>query len=255
MIMEDYSRMHRYYDKASGLLAIGIFAVSSLLFYLTGLLWRHQSIRVFIPASIFSIAIVLMAMAFCKEEIRSVGISLRGVWKSALLGLTTGAAFFFSMRLILQASVFERAYGGAEISRFMTNDRFFHVAETPFLSWFPQAFVFVLVTVIHQEILMRGYVQTRLNGLIKSELATTAITGFMFVVFFMPLHTVIIGESFSWVFGASIPIQMIWMFCLHCWLHFLYRTYNNLAGPIIFHIFFTFHSNAALAHSFYMGIG
>jgi len=251
--MEDYSRMHRYYNKVDGMLAVGVYAASMLLFYVAGLIVRHQGTRLFVPASIVSLVVVLIALIIRKEGPRTVGISIKNILKSAFLGLATGAAFFFAMRIVIGASLFERAYGGAEISRFLGGDRFFHVPETPFWEWFPLVFLFVFVTAVHQEILMRGYVQTRLNGLIKSEFAATIITGFLFVIFFMPLHTILVGESLSWVFLSSIPLRMMWMFALHCWLYLLYRTYNNLAAPIIFHIFFSFHSNAALVHSSIMG--
>jgi len=251
--MEDYSRMHRYYNKVDGIFAVGVYAVSMLIFYVAAMIMQHQGTRLFVHASILSVIVVIIALVIRKEGPCTVGISLKGIWKSALLGLVTGAAFFFAMRIVLGASLFERAYGGVEIRRFLSIDRFFHVPETPFWEWFPMVFLFIIITVVQQEILMRGYVQTRLNGLIKSEFFTTIVTGFLFVIFFMPMHTFLAGESLTWVFLSSIPLKMLWMFALHCWLYLLYRTYNNLAGPIIFHIFFSFHSNAALGHSMLMG--
>ena len=255
MIMEDYSRMNHYYTKRDGLLALGVFIVSSLLFLAAGFILRSTGMRLFIHASIVSVTLVLIVILIRKDEVRSIGISFKNMWKSALCGLLTGAAFFFSMRLVMGASLFERAYGGVDISNRLGGNRFHHVLETPLLEWLPMAFVFLLITVVHQEILMRGYVQTRLYGLFKSEWAAVIITGFLFVVFFMPLNTILFGENISWIFLESIPTRMLWMFSLHCWLYLLYRLYNNWAGPVIFHIFFSFHSNITLVHSYVFGIG
>jgi hypothetical protein len=175
------------------------------------------------------------------------------MWKSVLLGLGTGAAYFFAMRVVLTASLFERVYGGITVIRFMGRDRFAHLEETPFIEWFPLVLLFIVITVVHQEILMRGYIQTRLNGLFKSEIVATVLTGFLFIIFYMPLHGILLEEGFRWIFMTSIPLRMAWMFALHCWLYFLYRLYNNIAAPVIFHIFFSFHSNATLVHSLFMG--
>ena len=253
MFMKDYPRIHRYYNKLDGLIALSVYVASMLMLYVTGLLVRYQGIRLFVPVSIVSLLTVLFVIRLRKQGLNTIGISARNIGKSALLGLVTGFAFFYYFRLIIGATLFERAYGGVDISRF-SFDRFARHAGAPFWDWFPMALLFIIITVVHQEVLMRGYVQTRLHGLIGSEFATTLVTGLLFVIFFMPLHTVLTGETLSWVFLSSVPLKMLWMFGLHCWLYLLYRTYNNLAAPVIFHVFFSFHSNDALSHFTFIGI-
>ena len=254
MIMENYARMHRYHNKLDGSLALGLFAVNVLLFYLTGFLYRHHMSRIFVPVSIaISIAVVALVL-IRRQKMGTLGISAKGLHKSALLGLVTGAGYFFFMRVILTASVFERAFGGVEVIRRMGGDRFFLIDYTPFMEWFPMALVFVIVTVIHQELVFRGYIQTRLAGLVKNEIVATVLTAIMFAVMFIPMHSLMMGESIGWVFMAGIHTRFILTLCLHMWLHFLYRLYNNIAAPMVFMLFFTFHMNDALVHAWYLWV-
>jgi len=254
MFFENYNKMHSYYTKKDGIIAIAVFLVSVLLFYVAGIFLRTNGMRMFVPASVIVIIVVLALVLLRKEELRTLGIHQKGLWQSALLGLALGAMFFFATRFILDASVFERAYGGAEIMRIGMGNRFMDAEEASLMSWLPLALLFIIITVVSQEVLFRSYIQTRLVGLLKSDLAATAITAFLFALFFIPLHTILTGQNFTWVFMSSIPLPMFWLFALHCWLNFLYRTYNNIAAPIIFHIFFSFHSNIALTHSYFMGL-
>jgi len=254
MFFENYNKMHSYYTKKDGIIAIAVALVSSLLFYIAGIFLRENGMRMFIPASVIIIIIVLALVLLRKEELRTLGVHLKGWWQSALLGLILGALFFFTARFLLDYSVFERAYGGAEVMRLGQGDRFIDVPEAILISWLPMALLFIFITVVSQELLFRSYIQTRLLGLLKSDLAATVITGFLFALFFMPLHTILMGQSFSWVFMVSIPLPMFWLFALHCWLNLLYRTYNNIAAPVVFHIFFSLHSNIALTHSYFMGL-
>lgn len=253
MLMESYKQKHRYYSVASGVIAVSVFLVSSLVYFFAARLLLSQGMRLHVPASIISIAIVCACVLIVGDGIDSIGFSLRGLWQSTLLGLITGAGFFFGIRSVLSASIFERAYGGVEVQRFLEPDRFVNVPETPLLEWLPLILLFVVISVLQQEVLLRGYVQTRLTGLIKSEFAVIIITGILFVVFNMPMLSVLIGQPLSWVFLRTIPLEFIWMFALHLWLHFLYRTFNNIAAPVIFHVFFSFHSAAMLTYSYFMG--
>ena len=255
MLNGEYKNTHAYYTKADGSLAVGLYLVSMAIFYGIGMIFMNHQARLFVPASIVGIVAVAVVIFIRKGAAASVGLSGKNLGKSALLGLGTGAVFFFSIRWLLDASVIERAYGGATVNRFFHHDMFFNIPETPFLQWFPMIFLFIIITVLHQEVLMRGFVQTRLQGLLKSDTATTIVSAFLFVLFYMPLHAVITGMSFSWVLLASLPLTMVWMLALHFWLNFLHRCFNNLAAPIIFHIFFSFHSTIILTHSYYLGIG
>jgi membrane protease YdiL (CAAX protease family) len=253
MFKNDYKEMHDYYSERHGLYAIFVYIISIIIFFMAGLMWQLADMRLFVPAGAVSTLVVFAAVLICKNEIASIGITKKYLWQSALLGIVTGAVFFFAIRFLLDASLFERAYGGAAVARFMHRDRFAFVAETPFWEWFPSVLAFIIATVIHQELFFRGYLQTRLRGIFKSDILTTVVTGFLFILFYMPLHTILSGQSFSWVFLSSVPLTMVWMFALHCWLNLLHRVFNNIAAPILFHIFFSFHSSAALTHSFFMG--
>jgi|GEM_PF-1874958 len=253
MIFEEYNRMHRYYTKTDGVLALAVYFVSVLLFFFAGYMVRNQGTRLFVPASILSAALVVLILLIRKEGPGTIGIARRHFWKSVLLGLVTGAPVYFAIRFVIGASLFARAYGGVEIMNLLMGNRFYHVEETPLFEWFPMAFLFIIITVVHQEVLMRGYVQTRLRGLIKSDFASTIVSGLLFVVFFMPLHSLLVGESIGWVFMSAFPLRLFWMFFLHLWLNLLYRLYNNWAAPVIFHIFFSFHINATLVHSYLIG--
>lgn len=253
MIMEVYNRTHRYYTRLDAYLALGIFVFCSVMFFVVGRVWHASGTRLFVHAAIASIVIIGIALAVRRESPRTISLGIKNWWKSGLVGLFTGLLVFYSIRLVQGASLFERAYGGVPVVNFLRGNRFHEVPYTPLMEWLPTALLFIVISVVFQEVLFRGYVQTRLYGLFKSDWVATIGTGILFVLFFMPLHSVIFGVSIFFMFQVAIPLQMIWMFMLHLWLNLLQRLFNSLVGPIIFHILFSFHVSATLTHSYFLG--
>ena len=261
MIFESFSRMHRYYTKKDGWWSLFVYADGVLAFLLVGFLFARFQVGAFIPISLLCIGVVLAlglrtsttGVKLDLKGLRTIGLSTQHVGKSALLGLITGFVFFYAVRFIMGATLFERGLGGAVLLRFMGDPRFAHVPETSLGTWLPGALVTVIITVVMQEVLFRGYLSTRIVGLLKSEWVAAIVTAILFALFFVPMQSFVIGRSVAWVFLSYIPLQFIGLFFLHLWLYFLYRVYNHLAAPVLFHIFFSFHSNIALANVYTFG--
>lgn len=253
MIFESYTRMHRYHTRKAGLLAVGIYMASMLLYYVVGLALRHQGLRLFIPASLLITAGVVILALLKSGGLKSIGLGTKDAGKSALLGLITGGVFFFSGRIVLGATLFERGIGGVTLTRFMGDPRFTHVPEATLGSWLPGALLFVGISVITQEVLVRGYLGTRITGLIRNEWLAVIVTAFIFALLFIPMQAPMLMRSLGWVFLSYVPMQLVWLFVLHVWLQFLYRSFNSLAAPIIFHMFFSFHSNLSLGIFYALG--
>ncbi|MCL2216719.1 MAG: CPBP family glutamic-type intramembrane protease [Defluviitaleaceae bacterium] len=251
--MKKYNETHLYYTKADGYLAIGIYVVNVVLLFLAARLLKSQELSLFVPFSILVVVLIIALLLFLKQNGQSIGISLSGLWQSALLGLALGGAFFFGMRIFLLGfSVFEQELAGARLD--WVRGDYILVYDIPLSEWLPTALLFIIITVVHQEILMRGYVQTRLYGLIKSDVAVTCITAVMFVLLFLPMQSVLAGINIFWVLSAIIPLRLAWMLAFHIGLNFLHRAFNNLAAPIIFHIFFSFFTRATLVNYYYFGL-
>ena len=89
-------------------------------------------------------------------------------------------------------------------------------------------FYYFVVIGLAEEIIFRGYIQTRIYGLIKKDVPAIAMTGVLFYAMHLPYQMPVNGMQLSLINFAI-------MFALHIVMNFLHRKYNSLAAPMVFH--------------------
>ncbi|WP_083879838.1 CPBP family intramembrane glutamic endopeptidase [Desulfitobacterium dichloroeliminans] len=92
----------------------------------------------------------------------------------------------------------------------------------------------MLVISLVEEIIFRGYIQTRLYGLIKRPLFAIILGGILFMLMHIPFQ---IGYAKMGLF-AYIQVNYITLmftFIWHVVFDFLYRKYNTIYASTIFH--------------------
>jgi len=95
-------------------------------------------------------------------------------------------------------------------------------------------FYFAIIS-FTEELVFRGYLQTRIYGIIKSDFRAVVFVGFLCAIFHAPFRMITIEIGFLESLGG---ISGIFRFIIiHALINALYRKYNTLLGPIVLHGF------------------
>ncbi len=105
--------------------------------------------------------------------------------------------------------------------------------------------VYYLSVAVCEEIVFRGYIGTRIYGLIKKRWLAVTIVGLLFIIMHFPYRMIAYGmtlsdlaiKKFSW---------LIDLFITHLVLNFIYLKTNSLYGAIIPHWMSNFAYNIIL---------
>jgi membrane protease YdiL (CAAX protease family) len=89
-------------------------------------------------------------------------------------------------------------------------------------------FYYFIIISLTEEVIFRGYIQTRLYGLIKNDNLVVFVTGFLCYTMHLPYQVPVNGMQIN-------LINMVFMVAMHFMMNFIYRRYNSLAGPTVFH--------------------
>ena len=213
-INDKYNDNLRKYNKKDGMLAILLFAIFIIMYALLGILYKNNSFikeNIKIVGSIFDFLLIIITIIFVKfRKQRLNTIGLNGRWKlSLIIGLILSLFYFYCNCL----------------SHLIEGKELISISEILFL-----AIYFLLVSVC-EEFVFRGYIGTRLNGLIKNKYIALFITGILFVVMHFPYRMIAANMSLS-DFDIG---WLINLFIFHLIMSFIYMKSNSIYGSIIPH--------------------
>jgi membrane protease YdiL (CAAX protease family) len=204
------------YRKKDALKAAILFAIDFMSFYLLGKIYSTslsteildwaQSIH-----GILIIIFILLLVLISKDTIDSIGLTGYKLLNSLLLGLSLSA-----VPVALQ--VIYRLSTGESISFNLGNLSLNLVAT-------------FIIGAICEEIIFRGYIQTRLFGLFQNNLAASIITAILFLAGHYAVHWATVGFSLS---VLTLP-HIILIIILHFLCSFTYRKTNCIYGAILLH--------------------
>lgn len=157
--------------------------------------------------------ICLIFIFFSKQKLRTIGLTGKKLIFSLILGI--GAAALLLTVIILHAVIIKHS----SIS--------LHMPSLTVLSIFA-------IGAIQEEIIFRGYIQTRLSGSIKNLLTASCVTGFLFLFIHYPVHWIAGGFSLSVLSAFYVLILLI----LHFACDFVYKKTNCLWGAIMLHFLY-----------------
>ena len=213
-INDKYNDNLRKYNKKDGMLAILLFAIFIIMYALLGILYKNNSFikeNIKIVGSIFDFLLIIITIIFVKSRKQKLNtIGLNGRWKlSLIIGLILSLFYFYCNCL----------------SHLIEGKELISISEILFL-----AIYFLLVSVC-EEFVFRGYIGTRLNGLIKNKYIALFITGILFVVMHFPYRMIAANMSLS-DFDIG---WLINLFIFHLIMSFIYMKSNSIYGSIIPH--------------------
>jgi len=205
------------YEKKDTFLAIIIYIISIFILFGLGLLQTTTSISPIFTGLInllISIILIFINLRYRKQKLDSVGITKKHLLKSLIVGLIFG--IILSMVNIILAIM-----SGSKWIRFYSL-----IWNIPY---------FLIIICFQEEILYRGYIQTRLYGVLKSDILTIIIGGIMFALMHIPFQFFVRGYNNILTFLID---NCFWLFLVFSWhfvFNFLYRKFNSLTTPTVCH--------------------
>ncbi len=222
------------FGKKDGIAAILCFIYEVIIIFLFGLLMFHTSIYTdftihfrnkffyrlifYIPMALVQVLPVFIYMKLNHQSIRSIGLKTDKILKSVLLGI------LFSLPFILPNLVNEIRY---------------QRPITDLLSCFWQFLYFFLEIALIEELVFRGFIQTRIQGLIKNKCLGILAAGLMFSLTHIPFQMIKANLSLT-EFVVQNSIHLILLIFDHVYFTYIYTRNNNIASSTVAHALMDF---------------
>lgn len=215
---ETYNNNLSQYDTKDGLLALCLFGVFILMISILAILdikVKHIKYNRMIAGDIFNGLLVLITILFVKlrkQSLETIGL-YKGKWKKSIyIGMILAGILFLSN---CGSSLLQ----GKEL----INIR----------SIFTYGISFFCVSLC-EEVVFRGYINTRIYGIIKTQWISIVVTGLLFIIVHFPYRMIASGRSLKELVVNNI-FWLINLFVTHIVLNFIYTKTNSLYGAIIPH--------------------
>lgn len=214
---EDYNKNLKTYNKKDGLLALLLFLIIIIEYSIMGVLYNNISFikeNIRVVGSIANLLMIFITIFFVrirKQKIDTIGF--KGKWKLSII------------------------IGGILSLFYLYNNCISHLLNgstlIPLKNIIELVIYFSLVSIC-EEIVFRGYIGTRLNGLVKNKYFVLLLTGLLFIIMHFPYRMIAHGmgiidltiNNISWILD---------LFIFHIILSFIYAKTNSIYGSIIPH--------------------
>ena len=211
---QEYNDNLKKYDKKDGMLAVLLFAIIIIMYALLGILYKNNSFikdNIKIIGCLFNLLLIIVTIIFVKLRKQGLEtIGLKGRWKlSIILGGVLSLFYFYCNCL----------------DHLINGEKLISITSILFLM------VYFLLVAICEEFVFRGFIGTRLNGLIKNKYIVVLITGLLFVIMHFPYRMTAANMSLS-DFDIG---WLINLFIFHLIMSFIYMKTNSIYGSIIPH--------------------
>ena len=206
------------YQRIDSILAVALFCIVCALYALVAILEDMYPIikeNAILAGAILNIVMIVITIVFIKvrnKRLSSIGL-YHGKWKvSCLIGIILATILFITnclSNVINGASFVE----GNKIIQFI---------------------LYYFTVSLSEEIVFRGYIQTRLYGFIKNQYFVIIISGILFMVMHFPYRMIAYGMTISDLTIYNVG-WILDLFITHTVLSLLYLKTNSLYGSIITH--------------------
>lgn len=210
---EAYREQVRDYGKKDAVMALAFWGVVMGIYYFMGQIYAFKGLYMGIPVNIGLASLCMAWVVLRKEKISTIGFTKNKAIKSFALGGVLGA-------LIVIGNSATNIILGRSLASIQTVTIYF---------------VYYLVAIsLVEEIIFRGYIQTRIYGLIKKPLFAIILGGILFMLVHIPFRMccakmcllAYVQQNYM-----TITFTCIW----HVVFDFLYRRYNSIYAPSLFH--------------------
>lgn len=222
---EAYNDDLKKYTKTDGMIAILYYLVFMITYYLMGRVYAEKQIYLGIVCNIGLAILSILLVLIRKQKLRTLGLTLRKQKQAVIFGTVLGLILVFVNNVIpaiLSGSQFTR------ISNLLYN-----------------TFYYFIIIAFVEEIAFRGFIQTRIYGLIKNDLIAVIVVSLMFSFMHIPFQMALSATNLV-TFLANNVIWLLLLLLWHIIFNFLHRKNNNIITNTIFHGFMDWGSSLFL---------
>ncbi|MDR1687583.1 MAG: CPBP family intramembrane metalloprotease [Clostridiales bacterium] len=218
-----YKQMTMAYNKIEAVLAVGLYICVIVLYLAAGYIGMISgSNLIAIFANVLLAAMVLVIIRIRKQKFSTVGFTLSHFKRSLIIGAVAG------LILSICANIIPTILSGGQWMGFDS---------------IPWNFFYMLVIIAFiEELVFRGYIQTRLYGAIKSDAAAVIVGSVLFMGMHIPFQLFNRNDGNLIDFFAANSFWLLTTLVMHLLFNFLYRKYNSLISPTICHFLVNFGS-------------
>lgn len=224
-----YENNIKQYTRKDGILSFILFGIMILDYSILAVLQiKFEFIKenIILVGCIFNALMIVITILFIKlnkQTLNTIGIS-KGKWKnSIIIGIILASFLFYSNCL----------------SNLINGSKLISIKDILILS------VYYLLVAVCEEFVFRGYIGTRIYGLIKKKWLAVFVVGILFIIMHFPYRMIAYGmtiseltiDNFSWIID---------LFITHIIFNFIYLKTNSLYGAIIPHWMSNFAYNIIL---------
>lgn len=215
---KEYKLLCKNYSKNDGIKAIFLYLITMLELFLQGYIYKTNLSSTILTMSqgILSILILFVGLGFVlfsKEKLNTIGITRKNLKQSFLYGIL-GFIILLTF-IILSNTIIEGKKVVFQLPTIITVITF-------------------IVVAISEEVVFRGYIQTRLTGLIKNNVITSCINAFLFLSTHYPVRWAASGFSITILSG----FYVVCLILLHFVCDLVYRKTNCIWGSYLLHILY-----------------
>lgn len=216
-----YKEMTGSYKTWDGILAIAVYVLFFVIYLFMGILYAKKHIYLGIPVNLFSALICAGIVVLRRQKLSTIGLTLKNLKKSSLCGLIFGVGFSL-------INIIPSILSGGKLIRF---------GEIAF-----NIFYYFIIIAFTEEVVFRGFIQTRLYGIIKSDVLAVFVCGLLFSAMHIPFQ--MYNQNVGLLtFLQNNYISLLLYVLFHVVFNFLYRKFNSLAAPTLSHGFLDFGGN------------
>lgn len=226
---KEYENNLKQYTKRDGILSFVLFGIMILNYSILAVLQTQFEFikeNIMLVGCIFNTLMIVITVLFIKlnkQSLETIGL-YKGKWKNSIIMGIVFASFLF--------------YNNC-LSYLINGSHFITLQEILIL------LVYYFLVAVCEEIVFRGYIGTRIYGLIKKRWLAVFVVGILFIAMHFPYRMIAYGmtlsdltiKKFSWIID---------LFITHLVLNFIYLKTNSLYGAIIPHWMSNFAYNIIL---------
>ncbi|PKM90982.1 MAG: hypothetical protein CVU87_00245 [Firmicutes bacterium HGW-Firmicutes-12] len=210
---ESYKEQVAEYQKKDTMMAIVVWGIVMVTYYFMGQLYANKGVYLGIQVNMVLAILCIWFILLRKQKITTIGFTKGNAVKSIILGSVLGVLIVIGNNVI---NIVE----GSQLA--------------PLQSIAKNFIYYMLVISLVEELIFRGYIQTRIYGLVKKPILAIILGGILFMLIHIPFK---MGQA---KMGLFTYLQLNWItliftFIWHVIFDFLYRKYNTIYAPAIFH--------------------
>ncbi len=217
-----YKEEAKNYTRIDGFICAVYYAIFMITYYFMGKLYLSKKIYLGTGINLLLALICILIVLLRKQKLSSLGITKYKLKSSIILGSFLGILF------VVFNGIIPALFSKAEL---ISADMLLY-----------NIFYFFIVIGFVEELIFRGFIQTRLYGIIKNDFLAIIIAGVMFSFMHIPFQMSLVNMSFFQYFSENI-LQLIIYVVWHVLFNFLYKKYNSIFTGTILHGFVNFSSS------------